>query len=550
MPAEGNRRATAAKGGPALGTGSNESPAITAATPAPEAVPSDGVGSSPARERPPSARSGHLAVLLLGWVAGIMSAGVCLSAVSLASATTDLDLSPLMRSACAGAASLAIAATAVAAGVAADRLGRRRILMWSYVLAGLANVAIVLIPSGVVYLAGNFLAGVAYGVMLTATYANVKVVAPAGSLGRALGLWGMYSIVFATVANLAGGMLGGADWRWLFLVVPAMCVLSAILTPRLLPPMPRVGSGPVDVWGLVLIGLGLMIAISGLLAVATDPGSLLAWALVAGGGLVLVAWVTVELRRQAPAFPVRLFRSSPFVAAVLVGIFVNGAYAAPVISLSDYLQYEKQDSVFVATFGLQPFYLIGAVAWFIAGRRLSAGRSPRRVITLSSLIAAAGFVALLPVHQSSAYWVILPGSLLVGYGTNAALTGQAQVFVDAAPADAYGAVTSSRLTIGQLGYSLGMILTTLVLSRLTASGIVHGLTTEGMSSQDAYAALAALNTSLLSGQPPAVKDLSDALRVAASAFDAAFDVRMAIAAVVMVATAAATWLLMRERRPH
>jgi heme/copper-type cytochrome/quinol oxidase subunit 2 len=71
-----------------------------------------------------------------------------------------------------------------------------------------------------------------------------------------------------------------------------------------------------------------------------------------------------------------------------------------------------------------------------------------------------------------------------------------------------------------------------------------------MSSQDAYATLAALNTSLLSGQPPAVKDLSDALRVAASAFDAAFDVRMAIAAVVMVATAAATWLLMRERHPR
>ena len=518
-----------AAGGPALEAGLNEE------------------GGAPAAAEAP-ARSGHLAVMLLGWVAAIMSTGVCLSAVSLVPATTDLGLSPLMRSACASAASLAIAASAVAAGVAADRLGRRRVLMCSYALAGVANLAIVLIPSGAVYLAGTILAGVAYAVMLTATYAFVKVVAPARSLGRALGLWGMYSIVFATVASLAGGMLADVDWRWLFLVVPAMCALSALLTPRLVPRMPRVGSGPVDLWGVVLIGLGLVILIAGFLAVASDPGSLPAWAFVAGGGLVLAAWVLIESRRRAPAFPVRLFRSRPFVAAVLVGIFVNGAYAAPVISLSDYLQYEKQGSVFLATFGLQPFYLIGAAAWFVAGRRLSAGRSPRRVITLNALVAAAGFLALLPVQQSSAYWVILPGSLLIGYGVNAAMTGQAQIFVDCAPPDAYGAVTSSRLTIGELGYTLGMIVTTLLLSRATASGIVHGLTEQGMSGQDAYATLAALNASLLSGSSPAVKDLPDVLRVASSAFDAAFDARMVIGAAVMVVTAAAAWLLMRERR--
>ena len=121
--------------------------------------------------------------MLLGWVAGIMSTGVCLSAVSLAPTGADLGLSPLLRSASASAGSLAIAATAVAAGVAADRLGRRRMLLWSYGLAALANVAIVLIPSGAAYLAGLFLAGVAYGVMLTATYAYVKVVASPEGLG-------------------------------------------------------------------------------------------------------------------------------------------------------------------------------------------------------------------------------------------------------------------------------------------------------------------------------------------------------------------------------
>ena len=49
----------------------------------------------------------------------MMSTGVCLSAVSLPSATADLGLSSFVRSASAASTSLAIAATAVAAGVAA-----------------------------------------------------------------------------------------------------------------------------------------------------------------------------------------------------------------------------------------------------------------------------------------------------------------------------------------------------------------------------------------------------------------------------------------------
>jgi predicted MFS family arabinose efflux permease len=497
---------------------------------------------------PPPARSGGLAVLLLGWVAGIMSAGVCLSAVSLPQATQDLGLGPAMRGACAAAASLAMASTAVAVGVAADRLGRRRVLLWSYAVAAGAGLAVVLIPAPGVYLAGIAVSGAAYGVMLTAGYAYLKVVAPGRQLGRAIGLWGAYSILVGTVFSLAGGLLADVDWRLLFLVVPAMCVPSALLTPRLLPRVPRSGSGPVDAWGLVLLGLGLALLISGLLAAASAPGSVAAWLSVGIAVLLLAAWVVVELRRDSPSFPVRLLKTPAFLAAVLVGIFVNGAYAVPVISLSDYLQYEEQRSVLAATLGLQPFYLVGAAAWFVAGRRLSAGRSPRAVIALNALVAAAGFLALLPLQHASPYWLILPGSLLIGYGTNAALTGQAQVFVESAPPDAYGAVTSSRLTVGELGYSIGMILTTLLLSRLTARGILAGLGAQGMSSQDAYSTLSALNASLMSGQPPAVNDLPDVLRVTAASFDAAFDLRMVVGAAVMVLTAALAWLLMRERR--
>jgi predicted MFS family arabinose efflux permease len=505
------------------------------------------VTDAPVSAGPDAARAARRAVLLLGWVAGITSTGICLSAVSLAPATEDLGLGPLLRSAVAAAPSLAMAATAVAAGVAADRLGRRRLLSWSCILAAVACLAVVVVPAGPVYLAGVAAAGVAYGVMLTGTYAYLTAVAPPGGLGRAIGLWGTSSILIGTAASLAGGLLADVHWRLLFLVVPAMCVPAVVLLPRLLPPMPRTRGGRVDVCGLLLMGLGLALLVTGLLAVAASPRSPVTWALCAGAAALLAGWVLVERRRPDPAFPVRLFRSRLFVGGVLAGLLVNGAYAAPVISLSDYLQYEKQGSVLLATLGLQPFYLIGAVAWFVAGRQLSSGRSPRAVMILGALVAAVGFVTLLPLKGTSAYWVILPGSLLIGYGTNVALTGQAQVFLDAAPPEAFGAVTGSKLTIGQLGYSVGMIVTTLLLSGLTARGVLHGLTGQGMSAADASATLSTLNGSFLSGQPPKIADLSQVLGITSTAFTAAFRARMLVGAAAMVVTATVVWVLLRVR---
>ncbi len=198
---------------------------------------------------------------------------------------------------------------------------------WSYLLAAAACLAIVLVPSR------DGLPGRQHPRRRRlrrdadrAPTRYVKVVAPPERLGKAMGLWGIYSIVFATAASLAGGMLAESDWRWLFLVVPAMCVLERAADPTPAPAHAahrlgaggRVGTGPhrARAWRSLIIGS----ARRG----DSAPGSLLAWALVAGGVLLLVAWAAGR------ATPARLRRSPcgcsarvPSWPRVLVGIFVN-----------------------------------------------------------------------------------------------------------------------------------------------------------------------------------------------------------------------------------
>ncbi len=227
------------------------------------------------------------ALLLLAWIEAIKATGGTLATVSLVDAARDMALSAGLRSAAASAVSLSIAATAVAAGVAADRLGRRPLLMASFVLAGAANLAIVFFPAGWVYVACLVLAGLGYSVMLTSSYAYTKAVAPGRSLGLGLGLVGMFTTIVVMATTIGGGALAGIGWRWLFLVVPVMCAVSLVLTPRLLPPMPRTGSGRVDVVGLVLLGAAMVAVISGVSRVTAHPPDRTGWFFILVGVCLL-----------------------------------------------------------------------------------------------------------------------------------------------------------------------------------------------------------------------------------------------------------------------
>jgi len=492
-----------------------------------------------------------LALLLLAWIGAIKATGAAFSTVALVEATTSLGLSPLMRSACASAISLAVAATAIAAGVAADRLGRRRVLMGSFALAAAANLVIFAVPSSGVYFAGHVVAGLGYSAMATGSYAYVKALAPGRNLGWALGLFGIFTTLVCTVTVFAGGALADVDWRWLFLVVPGMCAVAAVVTPRLLPVMPKVGSGPVDLRGLAVLGVGMMALVGGLSQATARPSDPFGWAVVLSGGALIAAWVVIELRSRHASFPVRIFRSHRYVAAALAGFAGNITAAAMTLGLNDHLQYVARDSVLLATVGMQPSYIVGGLGGLVAGgllagRWLSSGISARLVMSGGALIAGAGYALLTPLHHGSPYWTILPGTILAGVGLAALMTAQSQVIVREAPPDAYGAVTSSKTSISQLGAAVGMILTVLFLDRMTSGGIVRGLQAEGVRRDDAHATLVELENYLTTGRRPHLHDLPDALGHAMSSFSGALRADMLLCTAIMLATAGAVWVLMRR----
>lgn len=65
----------------------------------------------------------------------------------------------------------------------------------------------------------------------------------------------------------------------------------------------------------------------------------------------------------------------------------------------------------------------------------------------------------------------MPGLLLAGFGYMMDATTQGNLFIRLAPAKFYGAVTSSKTTVGQFGYALGLTATTAMISIFTLGSV-------------------------------------------------------------------------------
>lgn len=493
-----------------------------------------------------AAVSGPTAIALLGWIGATKATGAALATIALVDASRALALTPDERTLAASVGTLALAATVIASGLLADRIGRRHVLMGSFVVAIAGSVLIALSWGVVPYVLGTVITGVAYGAMFAGSFAYVKTVAPGSGLGWALGLFGTYATIVAALASISGGYLADVSWRALFLVVPVMCLISLIATPRLLPVVPRVGGGRVDVAGLVMLGVGLVLLLVGV-SRATTAGGWWAWGPAGAGAALLAVWAWWESRQTEPAFPIRLFRSGPFAAAALVGVTFNIVQAASSLQFSNYWQFVDGQTPFVVSLEIQPFYVLGIVGALVAGRLLSAGRSARTLISISCLITGAGLLAVVPLSQSAPYWAYLPAIAVIGTGMMAGMTAQSQVFVQQAPHTSYGTVTASRSTVGQIGFAFGFAASTAIIQRLTDAGTLTRLQDSGVTSGRDQRALGAVEAFVESGAPATGAFGETALADAAASFHGALQILMLICALVMLASAAAVWLLMRDR---
>src|SRR3954452_3328805 len=300
--------------------------------------------STPASIAQPTSRVNEGAVLAVVAVAQFM---VILDAtivnVALPTIKVDVGFSEQSLSWVLNAYTLMFGGFLLLGGRAADRLGRRRLLMAGIALFSGASLlcgisqseGTLLVARGLQGLGGAMVSPAALSIILT-TFAEGP------SRTRALAVWG----AVAGAGGASGLLLGGVivellSWRWIFFVnVPIGAVVLA-LAPRIVPESrsESASGGGYDVEGALAATLGTIALVFTLIKAEswgwTSGRTLAGFAIAAA---LIVAFVFIERRHEDPLVPLRIFSNRGLAASDATSLLVAGALFGMFFFCTLYLQ--------------------------------------------------------------------------------------------------------------------------------------------------------------------------------------------------------------------
>lgn len=475
------------------------------------------------------------AVLLLGIIGAIQVADPIISSMALAKASDQLNFDSSTQALAAGISTLALAATVIPGGLLADRIGRRLVVSLALIMSALGQILTALSADSAMYLTGRVITGIALGMVFGGAYGMLKNVSAQKSLGPAMAMFNVTNGIIPVIAMVIGGVLVGENWRYSYFVLPVVSILAFILIPFILPKVDKVPGGKIDFFGMIFLAIGVAGLLYGI-SQATKGIATPAFLIPIFVGLIgLVAFAIREQRSSHPVFPIQMLKHPAFVGAVIMGIFWNFGSGAISQMLPNIWQYVTHVPTALIGVAQLPATAAGIAGSLVAGALLGKGKPARFIAITGYGLLVLGFIDFVIAGSADNYGVFVPGLVIAGIGYMMNATTQGNLFLGLAPAKFFGPVSSSKLVVGQFGYSLGLTGTTTVISILTVAK-VDSLTKGAVAGQSNWDAIThfmttgttdgtntAVNTALTTAGQKAIE----------GAYSAAFAETAAISAVLI-----------------
>jgi EmrB/QacA subfamily drug resistance transporter len=308
----------------------------------------------------------------------------------------------------------------VLGGRAADLFGRRRLLV-----AGLAGFAVASAAGGFainlpMLVAARALQGVAAAAVAPAALSILTTSFADGSARtRVLGWYGSV----ASVGFVAGLVFGGVlvetvGWGGVFFVNVPLCLLGAVVSPRILPAGAPGPTRPhLDLMGACLVTTGVAALVYAPTA-GVDAGwtSASFFVAIVASAVLLTAFVLRERRSPQPLVPLSIFRSHTLAAGDGVTLLAGAWNAGEILLLSLFCQQVLGYSPLQAGLVVVPQGVAGLVRG-IVGAAVVARLGIKRLLAASAALAAVGLALLLRFPATSRYPLLGVVLLVVGFGT-------------------------------------------------------------------------------------------------------------------------------------
>jgi MFS family permease len=363
--------------------------------------------------------------------------------------------------------SIGLGVALLPAGAIADDLGRRRALVLGSLVLVVGSVLCAVAPTTAVLVAGRIVAGIGAAALVAASLGLIGHAYPAGTpdAPRASGIWG---------ASLGGGIAVGpllatgserlAGWTaeyWIEAVLAVgLAVWARLAVEESRADRPR----PVDLPGVALLAVGIALLLTGLVEARTGAFRPAPVSLVVGGLLVLVVWLLVERRREAPMIDPTLFRSPRFLAMMLAALATGMGIIATTSVLLSVAERGLRASALAAAAVLLAWSVTSVVTSLLA-RRLPASVSGRLQMAVALVVVAVGQALLLGATPESSVWRFVPGLFVAGIASGVLNAAFGREAVASVPPGRAAMGSGANNTARYVGSAIGTTVVAVVATR-------------------------------------------------------------------------------------
>jgi EmrB/QacA subfamily drug resistance transporter len=457
--------------------------------------------------------------VIFGLMAGMFLSALDQTVVGTAIRTIGDDLHGLSQQAWVTTAYLIVSTISTPIyGKLSDIFGRRPLFIIAIVIFVVGSILAVFSTSMIELAVFRAIQGLGAGGLMSMPLAIMgDMLAPrerAKYQGYFLAVFGISSLVGPLVGGLFAGadqILGIAGWRWVFLINVPIGVVALLIVLRFLHlPKHAPGSVRIDWWGATAV----VVALVPLLLVAEQgrdwgwdsPAAIACYVIGAAG---ILAFIFIEMAMKDDALiPLKLFRSSTFSMATIIGVFVGFGMFGAMLTLPLYLQLVLGSNPTESGLQLLPMILGLMISSIASGQIIARTGRYRQFPIIGTAFLAGGFFYLTFLHYNTSYWFIAGAMLLIGLGLGQLMQTLTIASQNSVGLKDMGVATSASTFFRQIGGTLG----TAVLLSLLFSVFPANLT-------NSFSNTATLSSALNAALDPAVANAPQNKQIMALAYN-------------------------------
>ncbi|MFJ8032823.1 MFS transporter [Streptomyces sp. NPDC096032] len=358
------------------------------------------------------------------------------------------------------------------AGSAADRYGRKKMLIAGLALFGIGSLVAGLADSTPQLIAARAGMGVGGALLLTTTLAVAMQIFAPEEQPKAIGIWSAVNALgFAGGPLIGGFVLDHFWWGAIFLINLPVAGLGLAAVVALVPESKAPRGDRPDLLGALLSTIGMAALVY---AIISGPGHGWTSARVLGAAAVAVpalgAFAWWENRTDEPMLDLRFFADRRFTGAVAGAVLITFGMGGALFLLTQHLQSVLGYGPLEAGLRTAPLALtVVALNFTGIAAKWSARLGTPGSIALGMVLMSAGLVAIAEI-DTGGYAGTLAGLLLIGAGCAVANPAMAHAIMSAIPPERAGVGAGINGTLAEFGNGLGVAVLGAVLSSSVASG--------------------------------------------------------------------------------